>query len=248
MLALIKGSIQKHRRNGAWTVIDDQSWFTTCRLWVIRYRGRPSGKSGQYRRKRPPTVAALLRLTIQSDDEPWAAPELDRTAINQLPGPLDCVGIVIARERSEVDEMPVLSDGISPVIRHPRLATTGRSRNILPLGELQSAHKINALSVRFRTQKSNQDRKGGPTHFLSFRMRSISYLAYLIASARLTGVTPDLFLPDLPLPSENLTSHRQPLPSVNWTTEYSTPLYSMGFLPHQAEREYAKMTAQYVHL
>jgi hypothetical protein len=32
-----------------------------------------------------------------------------RLAIDQLPGPLDCVEIVIAGERSEVDEMPIVS-------------------------------------------------------------------------------------------------------------------------------------------
>jgi hypothetical protein len=43
----------------------------------------------------------------------------------------------------------------------------------------------------------------------------------LIAAARLAAITPVLVLPS------NLNSHRQPLASVNWTMEYSTPLYSI---------------------
>ena len=49
----------------------------------------------------------------------------------------------------------------------------------------------------------------GP-YFLSFRTRSISVSASLIAKARLTRVVPDLLLP-----LSNLTSHRQPVSSVN---------------------------------
>jgi hypothetical protein len=73
-------------------------------------------------------------------------------------------------------------------------------------------------------------RKAALLHFLSFRTRSISYSAILIAAARLTGVTPDLFLP-----SANLISHRQTLSSVNWTTEYFTPLYSIDLFRSKAE-------------
>jgi hypothetical protein len=72
------------------------------------------------------------------------------------------------------------------------------------------------LSARYRTPESN--------YGLSLRMRSISYSASWIATARLTGVTPDLLLP-----SSSLISHRQTLSSVNWTTEYSIPLYSISF-------------------
>jgi hypothetical protein len=57
-------------------------------------------------------------------------------------------------------------------------------------------------------------------------MRSISRLACLIATARLTVVDPDLFLP-----SSSRISHRHPMPSVNCRTEYSTPLYSIGIRP-----------------
>jgi hypothetical protein len=58
------------------------------------------------------------------------------------------------------------------------------------------------LSVRYRTPEAG--------HFVSFRMRSISCSACLIATARLTGVTPDL-----PLPPVKLIFHCQPVPSVN---------------------------------
>ena len=63
-------------------------------------------------------------------------------------------------------------------------------------------------------------------HLPLFRMRSISRLACLIATARLTGVDPDLFLP-----SSSRISHRHPMPSVNCTTECSTRLYSIGIRP-----------------
>ncbi len=46
--------------------------------------------------------------------------------------------------------------------------------------------------------------------YFLFRTRSISVSASLIAKARLTRVIPDLLLP-----SSNLTSHRQPVSSVN---------------------------------
>ena len=64
----------------------------------------------------------LFRLALfQPRDESFTAPEFDRMPIHELPGPLDCTGIVIAAERLEVDKMPVESDGISPIICHPDL-------------------------------------------------------------------------------------------------------------------------------
>jgi hypothetical protein len=66
-----------------------------------------------------PTDAASFRLApFQPRDESLTAPEFNRMAIHELHGPLDCVGIVVARERLEVDEVPVEPDGISPVICH----------------------------------------------------------------------------------------------------------------------------------
>jgi hypothetical protein len=74
-------------------------------------------------RKKPPAGPALFRLALfQPRDESFTAPEFDRMAIRELPGPLDCPGIVIAAERLEVDKMPVESDGISAVICHPHLS------------------------------------------------------------------------------------------------------------------------------
>src|SRR5258708_9393665 len=58
-------------------------------------------------------------------------------------------------------------------------------------------------------------------YFLFFTTRSISILAILIANARLTRVTP-AFLFSTP----SFISHRQ-LPSVDRTTEHSTPLCSI---------------------
>jgi hypothetical protein len=63
------------------------------------------------------------------------------------------------------------------------------------------------------------------SYLLSFITRSISYSASLIASARLSGVTPDLFLA-----SPNLTSHFHPVPPAICTTVYSTPLCSIVIL------------------
>src|SRR5258708_26248775 len=59
-------------------------------------------------------------------------------------------------------------------------------------------------------------------YFLFFTTRTISILAILIANARLTRVTPDFLLS-----TPSFISHRQ-LPSVDRTTEYSTPLCSIG--------------------
>src|SRR5260370_35620330 len=71
----------------------------------------------------------------------------------------------------------------------------------------------------------------------SFATRSISCSAILIAAARLSGVTPDLFLPP-----PNRTFHRKPVPSTICTTVYSTPLCSITLL-----RRYNVCAALWLH-
>jgi hypothetical protein len=71
------------------------------------------------------------------------------------------------------------------------------------------------VTRRSRLQSSMPWRKDSmktrnAAYFVSPRTSSIRDLACLIASARLTGVTPAFFFP-----SPNLTSHRQPIPSSN---------------------------------
>src|ERR1700720_4135357 len=77
-------------------------------------------------KKRSRPTDGLFRLArFQPRDESFTAPKFHRTAIHELPGPLDCNGIVIAAERLEVDKMPVESDGISPVVCHSDLPHAG---------------------------------------------------------------------------------------------------------------------------
>ena len=64
------------------------------------------------------------------------------------------------------------------------------------------------IANAYQTQDSMKTRNAA--YFVSPRISSIRDLACLIATARLTGVTPAFFFP-----SPNLTSHRQPIPSSN---------------------------------
>jgi hypothetical protein len=87
-----------------------------------------------------PTEAALFRLApFQPRDESLTAPEFNRMAVHELPGPLDGVGIVIAAERLEVDKVPVEPDGISAVICHPDFPHRRMSANVRCRGGLTIA-------------------------------------------------------------------------------------------------------------
>ena len=159
--------------------------------------------------KKPPTAAALLWLALQPDDEAFSAPKLDVVTIDQLPGAFGSIGVIVASEALIVDEMTIGSDRVGSIICHPRLPAAGVLENIGPAVEFQFRPQNDAGVCPVPNLKIEL---GGAAlrHFLSFRMRSISCSACLMATARLTGVTADLLLP-----SANLTSHRQPRPSVN---------------------------------
>jgi hypothetical protein len=58
------------------------------------------------------------------DDQALAAPKLNVVAVHQPLGFLDWLGIVAADQRLKAYEMPVASDGISPVFDHPESPLT----------------------------------------------------------------------------------------------------------------------------
>jgi hypothetical protein len=90
--------------------------------------------------------------------------------INQLLCPLDCVGIVIAGERSGVDEIPIVTDGVHTVICHSHFST----RLFLVRGGIPIPFmKINAASgpgLRFNLGRSMLAKP-------SNRKRAVEYLA-----------------------------------------------------------------------
>jgi hypothetical protein len=146
-------------------------------------------------------------LATKPRDKTVAAPQFDIAAIDKTPGPLDRLGIIGAQQRLEPYKMPIKPDRINPVFRHPQSPPQNISgRNCI--------HRFMAMSARYRTRKSHGMRAIGlrkpQAYALSLSTRSISDLASLMATTRLTGVAPILRLP-----SANLISHRQPAPSVN---------------------------------
>jgi hypothetical protein len=59
------------------------------------------------------------RLVVKTDHHPAAVPKLDIVAIEQPLCLIGCVIVVCANNRLEPDEMPVASDGVSPIFLHP---------------------------------------------------------------------------------------------------------------------------------
>src|SRR3954470_2107549 len=135
--------------------------------------------------------AALLRFVTQLGYLAIKLPEFDVMTIDETLCVFFCCYVVGANKLDRPDEMTVLANDICPVLCHLRVPH-------LVWGSQKSLFVCSVPDSKCRS------------YFLSFRVRSISYSASLIANARLTGVTPDLFLP-----SPNLTSHRQPVSSVN---------------------------------
>ena len=97
----------------------------------------------------------LTQLGFQPDDEAFSAPKLYVVTINQLPGPLGSVGVTVANEALIVDEMTIGSNRVGSIICHPRLPATGVPETLCPRWNFNSAHKMMAVSVRSRTQRSN---------------------------------------------------------------------------------------------
>ena len=177
--------------------------------------------------KQPPTEAALIRLAIKLGYHALALPKLDILAVDELLCGFNVRVDVRAIKLDRADKMAIVADDVNPIIgqlRHPAAgsrpdyAFTGIEWRLFGF-RLETktipavlSHQTGPGEAALRGQWPSGTMGQPPMrrHFLSLSTRSISVSASLIAKARLTRVIPDLLLP-----SPNLTSHRQPLPSVN---------------------------------
>jgi hypothetical protein len=83
----------------------------------------------------------LLRCVAEPSDHPITGPKLNRLIIEQRLGLFDSFAVIVADDFFEVCEMPVMSDGISPVLCH---CSSPRGLNIaLFAGERVGSHFSN---------------------------------------------------------------------------------------------------------
>jgi hypothetical protein len=130
-------------------------------------------------------------------------PKLHVLTINELLGVFLGGVIVWANQFDCPEELTVDPNNVRSISGHLRHRPNPYAIMKMPFGP-------SATKLKF---KKGQSQRTGTCYSKSLpplMMRSISYLTCLMATARLTGVTPDLLLP-----SSNLISHRQPAPSVN---------------------------------
>ena len=96
-------------------------------------------------------ILSKLYFWLQPSDEPHAAPKLDGMTVDQPPGPLHGLDVIHANQRFESYEMPVVPDGISSVLCHPRLPATGSLETSCRWENFNFMHRMIAVSVRIRT-------------------------------------------------------------------------------------------------
>jgi hypothetical protein len=67
------------------------------------------------------SISARAIWRDQSFNETLAAPKLNIVPVNQTAGLLDCLCIVGANQRFESNEMPIVTNGVSPILCHPKV-------------------------------------------------------------------------------------------------------------------------------
>jgi len=83
---------------------------------------------------------------VHLDDQAITAPELDDLALEQAPRRCNCFGIVGANQHLDTNEVPVLTQSISPVISHQLHHPLRQSR-------MHQRHRKTFGSVHFCTVK-----------------------------------------------------------------------------------------------